>query len=75
MNTYRNFMRLAVLGFALTVMILPHARGQESYSISLAQAQRTLFDLNQRTVEAAARYHLLLVEVERLTVTVEDMTP
>jgi len=43
--------------------------------ISLAQAQRTLFDLNQRTVEAAARYHLLLVEVERLTVTVEDMTP
>tara|TARA_Y100000813_G_scaffold92745_1_gene66075 strand:+ start:20698 stop:21936 length:1239 start_codon:yes stop_codon:yes gene_type:complete len=40
--------------------------------ISLAQAQRTLFDLNERAVEAAARYHLLLVEVERLTVTVED---
>jgi hypothetical protein len=33
-------MRLAVLGFALTVMILPYARGQESYSISLAQAQQ-----------------------------------
>lgn len=43
--------------------------------ITLAQAQRTLFELNERAVEAAARYHLLLVEVERLTVTVEDMTP
>lgn len=43
--------------------------------ISLAQAQRTLFDLNERVVEAAARYHLLLVEVERLTATVEDTGP
>lgn len=43
--------------------------------IALAQAQRTLFDLNERAVDAAARYHLLLVEVERLTVTVEDTTP
>jgi cobalt-zinc-cadmium efflux system outer membrane protein len=43
--------------------------------ISLAQAQRTLFELNERAVGAAARYHLLLVEVERLTVTVEDATP
>lgn len=43
--------------------------------IALAQAQRTLFDLNARAVDAGARYHLLLVEVERLTVTVEDTTP
>ncbi len=48
--------------------------GRFSY-ISLAQAQKTLFDLNRRSVEAAARYHQLLVEVERLTVTVEDMNP
>ncbi|GBC54752.1 heavy metal RND efflux outer membrane protein, CzcC family [Stutzerimonas stutzeri] len=42
--------------------------------ISLAQAQKTLFDLRARAVEASSRYHLLLVEVERLTATVEDMT-
>jgi outer membrane protein, heavy metal efflux system len=43
--------------------------------ISLAQAQRTLFELRERAVEAAARYHLLLVEVERLTATIEDSLP
>ncbi len=43
--------------------------------ISLAQAQRTLFDLRERAGKAASRYHLLLVEVERLTATVEDLTP
>lgn len=35
--------------------------------IALAQAQRTLFDLRKRSVDAAARYHTILVEVERLT--------
>ena len=35
--------------------------------IALTQAQRTLFELRERVVEAAARYHTLLVEVERLT--------
>ena len=48
--------------------------GRFSY-ISLAQAQRTLFELNERAVGAAARFHLSLVEVERLAVTVEDTTP
>ena len=33
-------MRSALVAFAIAVMILPHARGQESYSISLAQAQK-----------------------------------
>ncbi len=42
---------------------------------SLAQAQATLFRLRERAVEAATRYHLLLVEVERLTVNVQDATP
>jgi len=35
--------------------------------LSLAQAQRTLFDLRKRAVAAATRYHVLLVEIERLT--------
>ncbi|MDY6955750.1 MAG: TolC family protein [Pseudomonadota bacterium] len=49
-------------------------QGRFSY-LSLAQAQRTLFDLRARTAEAVARYHLLLVEVERLTATVEENAP
>jgi len=43
--------------------------------VSLAQAQRTLFDLRERSVEAAARYHILLVEIERLTTVSADATP
>ncbi|MAL02855.1 MAG: cation transporter [Arenimonas sp.] len=42
---------------------------------SLAQAQATLFRLRERAVEAATRYHLLLVEVERLTANAQDDTP
>ncbi len=43
--------------------------------VSLAQAQRTLFDLRARFVEAAARYHTRLVEVERLTAIASEATP
>ena len=43
--------------------------------ISLAQAQRTLFELRERSVDAAARYHTRLVEVERLTAVATDATP
>lgn len=42
---------------------------------ALAQAQETLFRLRERAVEAATRYHLLLVEVERLTANAEDSAP
>lgn len=35
--------------------------------VALSQAQRTLFDLRKRSVDAAARYHTILVEIERLT--------
>lgn len=42
---------------------------------SLAQAQKTLLDLRERVVEAAARYHTLLVEVERLTAVATETTP
>lgn len=39
--------------------------------IHLAQAQKTLFELRARGIDAAARYHTLLVEVERLTAATE----
>src|SRR3546814_9456166 len=35
--------------------------------VTLTQAQRTLFELRECSVDAAARYHTLLVEVERST--------
>lgn len=43
--------------------------------VALAQAQRTLFDLRARSVEASARYHTRLVEVERLTAIASEATP
>lgn len=43
--------------------------------ITLAQAQKTLFELRERSVDAAARYHTLLVEVERLTAVAPETTP
>ena len=43
--------------------------------VALAQAQKTLFELRERSTEAAARYHTLLVEVERLTAVAQDATP
>lgn len=71
---------------ALRARILPKAeqalafnrRGFEAGRFSffsLAQAQRTLFDLRARSVEAAARYHTRLVEVERLTAIASEATP
>lgn len=43
--------------------------------LSLSQAQKTLFDLRERSVEAATRYHTLLVEVERLAAVAQDTVP
>lgn len=43
--------------------------------LALAQAQRTLFDLRKRSVDVAAEYHSLLVEVERLTAIAPEATP
>ena len=40
MNTNRNFMPTVILTLAMTGLIVPNARSQESYSISLAQAQK-----------------------------------
>lgn len=71
---------------ALRTRMLPKAeqavafnrRGFEAGRFSfliLAQSQKTLFDLRERSVEAATRYHSLLVEVERLTAVAQDTTP
>lgn len=43
--------------------------------VAFAQAQKTLFELRERSTEAAARYHTLLVEVERLTAAAQDVIP
>ena len=41
----------------------------------VAQAQSTLFSLRERSVEAATRYHTLLVEVERLAAVAPESAP
>lgn len=43
--------------------------------VTLTQAQRTLFELRERSVDAAARYHTRLVEVERLTALPSELSP
>lgn len=48
--------------------------GRFSYLV-LSQAQRTMFDLRERDVEAAARYLRLLVEADRLTASALDILP
>jgi cobalt-zinc-cadmium efflux system outer membrane protein len=42
---------------------------------ALAQAERTLFELQQRLLEGATRYHTLLAEVERLAAAAPEATP
>ncbi|MEO7066037.1 MAG: TolC family protein [Rhodanobacter sp.] len=44
------------------------AAGRFSF-VSLAQAQRTLLDLRTAQIDAALRYHTLLVDIERMTAT------
>jgi cobalt-zinc-cadmium efflux system outer membrane protein len=48
--------------------------GQSSF-LALAQAQTTVFDLRLRSIEAATRYHLLLIEVDRLTAPATETLP
>ena len=43
--------------------------------IALTQAQRTLFELRDRSVDASVRYHTVLIEVERLTAVLPELTP
>ena len=43
--------------------------------VALLQAQTTLFNLRERSLEAAARYHTRRAELERLTAIASDDTP
>lgn len=83
---YQELMHARTEYEALHTRLLPKAeqafafarRGFETGRFSfmaLTQAQRTLFDLRERGVDAAARYHTLLVEVERLTADSSEATP
>lgn len=71
---------------AVTTRMLPKAeqamalsrRGFEAGRFSftaLAQAQRTLFELRERRIEAAARFHILLADIERMTATSTEPKP
>lgn len=43
--------------------------------VQMTQAQKTLYDLRKRSVDAAARYHALLVDIERRTAATSEATP
>ena len=53
---------------ALTLTRKGFAAGRFSF-VSLAQAQRTVLDLRTAQIDAALRYHTLLVDIERMTAT------
>jgi cobalt-zinc-cadmium efflux system outer membrane protein len=58
----------------LTITRRGFDEGRFSFFV-FAQAQKALFDLRARSVDAIARYHASLVEVERLTATAQGVTP
>lgn len=71
---------------ALSTRMLPKAEQAYAFTrrgfeagrfsfVSLSQAQATLFALRARSVEAAARYHTRLAEVERLTTVAPETQP
>lgn len=85
-ETYQELTHARVEHAALRDTLLPKAAqaldfvrrgfkaGRSSF-LELAQAQKTLFELRARSVEAATRYHLLLVEVDRLTAPAMETLP
>lgn len=84
--TYQELVHARTEYDALSRRMLPKAEQAHAFTrrgfqagrfsfLALTQAQRTLFDLRARRVEAAARYHVLLVEVERLTTVTAETTP
>ncbi|MBA3487042.1 MAG: TolC family protein, partial [Lysobacter sp.] len=84
--TYQELVHARTEYDALNKRMLPKAEQAHAFTrrgfqagrfsfLALTQAQRTLFDLRARRVEAAARYHVLLVEVERLTTVTAETTP
>ena len=43
--------------------------------VALSQAQRTLLDLRNAQIDAAVRYHILLTDIERMTVAAGVLSP
>ncbi len=83
---YQELLHARTEYFAVRDIMLPKAeqavaftrRGFEAGNFSflmLAQAQRTLLELRERSIEAAARYHTRLVEIERLTALASETNP
>ena len=71
---------------AVSIRMLPKAEQATAFSrrgfaagrfsfTQLAQAQRTLVQLRERRVEAAARYHTLFADIERMTATATEDYP
>ncbi len=80
-DRYQELVHARVEFDAISTRMLPKAESAYAFTqrgfnagrfsfISLSQAQTTLFELRARRVEAAARYHTVLVEIERLTTVV-----
>lgn len=59
---------------ALTLNLQGYERGRFGFLV-LTQAQQALVDLRRAQVDAAARYHQLLIDIERLTATSGAATP
>lgn len=85
-ETYQELLHARTEHESLRTKMLPKAehalaftrRGFEAgrFSfVSVAQAQKTLFDLRRRNVDAVARYHTLLIEVQRLAAVVPETKP
>lgn len=84
-DTYQELMHARTEYQSLHTTMLPKAnqaldfvrrsfKAGRSPFLALAAAQKTLFELRTRSVDAAAHYHLLLVEVDRLTTTLATDT-
>ncbi len=85
-KTYQELLHARTEHESLQTKMLPKAeqalaftrRGFEAgrFSfVSVSQAQKTLFDLRRRSVDAAARYHILLIEVQRLAAVAPETAP
>jgi cobalt-zinc-cadmium efflux system outer membrane protein len=59
---------------ALTLTRKGFEAGRFSF-VALSQAQRTLLELRSAQIDAAARYHTLLADIERMTVTAGVSSP
>jgi cobalt-zinc-cadmium efflux system outer membrane protein len=85
-ETYQELLHARTEHESLRTKMLPKAEQALAFTrrgfdagrfsfVSVAQAQKTLFDLRARSVDAAARYHTLLIEVQRLAAVAPETAP